>query len=112
MNPQCYTQTRKKGNCPYIKQTVTRQIHTLEAAMISGTGIFSKNLSHSKDKLPTLAAITGNTLWGFSFLLSKTALRYAPTYAFPLMNLMLISRIEHISLRGKKKLPLILLSLN
>lgn len=89
--------------------------------MISGTGFFSKNKSHSKANLPTLAAITGNTLWGFSFLLSKAALRYAPTYvllsirfliAFFLMNLMLVLRMEHISLKGKKKLPLILLALN
>lgn len=89
--------------------------------MISGTGIFSKNVSHSKENLPALAAITGNTLWGFSFLLSKAALHYAPTYvllsirfliAFFLMNLMLVFRMERISLKDKKKLPLILLSLN
>ena len=34
--------------------------------------------SRLKENIPDIAAITGNTLWGFSFLLSKTALNYAP----------------------------------
>lgn len=35
--------------------------------------------SRLKENIPDIAAITGNTLWGFSLLLSKTALNYAPT---------------------------------
>ena len=66
--------------------------------------------SRLKENIPDIAAITGNTLWGFSLLLSKTALNYAPTsvllsirfiIAFLLMNLILLFKIEHISLKGK-----------
>lgn len=74
-----------------------------------------------KENVPDLAAITGNTLWGFSFLLSKTALNYAPAsvllsvrfiIAFFLMNAMLLFKIERISLKGKNFLPIFLLALN
>ena len=77
--------------------------------------------SRLKENIPDIAAITGNTLWGFSFLLSKTALNYAPTsillsmrfiIAFLLMNLILLFKIERISLKGKNILPVLLLALN
>ena len=77
--------------------------------------------SRLKENIPDIAAITGNTLWGFSLLLSKTALNYAPTsillsmrfiIAFLLMNLILLFKIERISLKGKNILPILLLALN
>ena len=77
--------------------------------------------SRLKENIPDIAAITGNTLWGFSLLLSKTALNYAPTsillsmrfiIAFLLMNLILLFKIERISLKGKNILPVLLLALN
>lgn len=77
--------------------------------------------SRLKENIPDIAAITGNTLWGFSLLLSKTALSYALTgvllsirfiIAFLLMNLILLFKIEHISLKGKNILPVLLLALN
>lgn len=89
--------------------------------MISSTVSESRSFSHFRENIPALAAITGNTLWGFSFLLSKTALRYAPTsvllsirfiIAFFLMNLMILFKIEHLTLKGKKVFPLLLLALN
>lgn len=89
--------------------------------MFTPTDALSIQPTRIKDSIPDLAAITGNTLWGFSFLLSKTALRYAPTtvllsvrfiIAFFLMNLMLLFKIERISFKGKKILPLLMLALN
>ena len=77
--------------------------------------------SRLKENIPDIAAITGNTLWGFSLLLSKTALNYTPTsillsmrfiIAFLLMNLILLFKIERISLKGKNILPVLLLALN
>lgn len=67
--------------------------------------------SRLKENIPDIAAITGNTLWGFSFLLSKTALNYAPTsillsmrfiIAFLLMNLILLFKYRtHLAKRQK-----------
>lgn len=89
--------------------------------MFTPTDTISIPTSRLKENIPDLAAVTGNTLWGFSFLLSKTALNYAPAsvllsirfiIAFFLMNLMLLFKIERISLKGKNLLPLLLLALN
>ncbi len=89
--------------------------------MFTPANTISIRSSRLKENIPDLAAITGNTLWGFSFLLSKTALNYAPTsvllsvrfiIAFFLMNLMLLFKIERISLKGKNLLPMLLLALN
>ena len=89
--------------------------------MFTPTDTISTPTSRLKENIPDLAAITGNTLWGFSFLLSKTALNHAPTsvllsvrfiIAFFLMNLMLLFKIERLSLKGKNLLPVLLLALN
>ena len=110
-----------------IKNTLTKcktligHQKLLEVSMFTPADTISIPTSRLKENIPDIAAITGNTLWGFSLLLSKTALNYAPTsillsmrfiIAFLLMNLILLFKIERISLKGKNILPVLLLALN
>lgn len=110
-----------------IKNTLTKcktligHQKLLEVSMFTPADTISISTSRLKENIPDIAAITGNTLWGFSLLLSKTALNYAPTsillsmrfiIAFLLMNLILLFKIERISLKGKNILPVLLLALN
>ena len=74
-----------------------------------------KKFSHGGSLLPVLAAIAGNTFWGFSFLFTRTALGVAHPnvllsvrfiLAFLGMNAMLLLGKGRISLKGKKIWPL------
>ena len=69
---------------------------------------------------PALAACAGYTIWGFSYLFIRVALRYADpnvmlairfVLAFLLINIPLLTGHEKISLKGKPLKPLILFSL-
>ena len=68
-----------------IKNTLTKckiligHQKLLEVSMFTPADTIFIPTSRLKENIPDIAAITGNTLWGFSLLLSKTALSYAPT---------------------------------
>lgn len=64
----------------------------------------------SRTTLPILAALTGNVIWGFSYLFTRSALEYASPMvllshrflaAFFFMNLLLLFRKEKIRLKGR-----------
>lgn len=68
---------------------------------------------------PIAAGVLGNVIWGFSYLFTRIAQRSAPPMvqlsirfllAFALMNLLLLTGREKLSLRGKRLAPLLLLS--
>lgn len=74
----------------------------------------------SKTLKATLAAITCNVIFGFSFLFAKVALEYAHpliilsvrfTVAFAVMNLMWLTGIVKLNLKGKPKKYIFLMAL-
>ena len=76
--------------------------------------------SRGRTAMGVLAAVTGQVIWGFSFIFSKTALRYATPpvllsvrflIAFALMNLLVCTGRCKLSLRGKHLGSLLLLGL-
>ena len=63
-----------------------------------------------RPSLPVLAACAGQTIWGFSYLFIRVALRYASpdvmlamrfVLAFALINIQLLTGRQMISLKGK-----------
>ncbi len=74
----------------------------------------------SKKAKVFLAATVGHVFWGFSFLASRLALDRVPVFvllshrfllAFLAMNLMLLTPLGSLKLRGKRVLPLLALGL-
>lgn len=70
--------------------------------------------------IPIITAVAGNVIWGFSFLFARIAMKTAPVVvylsirfilAFLLLNIFILSGKEKVSLRGKKIMPLLLLSI-
>ncbi len=74
---------------------------------------------NTTDKKAVLAAVTGNALWGFSFLLIRLGQRYASTeillsvrflFALILLNLWLLFSGRRVTFKGKRLTPLLLLA--
>lgn len=72
-----------------------------------------------KEQLPYVMATTGHVIWGLSYLFTKAGLQYARTdvllsvrflMAFGLMNLLILTGKERVTLRGKPWKPLVLLA--
>ena len=73
-----------------------------------------------RPSLPVLAACAGQTIWGFSYLFIRVALRYAQpdvmlamrfVLAFLLINIPLLTGRQKISLKGKPLKPLVLFAI-
>ena len=71
--------------------------------------------------LPTVMAVAGNIIWGFSFLFSKVAMQHAGVttclsmrfiLAFLILNLFVLTGREKLRFRGRNWKPLILLCIS
>lgn len=79
-----------------------------------------KNLVNKKSLIGMLYALLANIIFGFCFIFSKTALKYADplvissirfTIAFLVFNLLLLTKRFSLSFKGKPKLNLIIMGL-